>query len=59
MEHRFDEEGGTDKVVLRELVLEVRELLESGQTLERGRFARFNDKLKKYLGSSVRSRAGS
>jgi hypothetical protein len=48
VERRIDEEGGADKEVLRELVAEMRELLESGETLEKGRLARFNDKLKEY-----------
>ena len=48
VERRIEEEGGADKEELRELVAEVRELLESGQTLEKGRLARFNDKLKEY-----------
>ena len=48
VERRIEEEGGTDKEELRELVAEVRELLESGQTLEKGSLARFNDKLKEY-----------
>ena len=47
-ERRCEAEGGTEKEELRELVAEVRELLESGQTLEKGCFARFNDKLKQY-----------
>lgn len=46
VERRIDEEGGADKEELRELVREMRELLESGQTLDKGRLARFNDKLK-------------
>ena len=48
VERRIEEDGGTDKEELRELVAEVRELLENGQTLEKGRLARFNDKLKEY-----------
>jgi len=48
VERRIEEEGGADKEVLRELVAEMRELLESGQTLDKGRLARFNDKLKEY-----------
>lgn len=48
VERRIEEEGGADKEELRELVAEMRELLESGQTLEKGRLARFNDKLKEY-----------
>jgi hypothetical protein len=48
VERRIEEEGGADKEVLRELVAEMRELLESGETLEKGRLARFNDKLKEY-----------
>jgi DNA-binding PadR family transcriptional regulator len=46
VEQRIEEEGGADKEDLRELVREMRELLESGQTLDKGRLARFNDKLK-------------
>jgi DNA-binding PadR family transcriptional regulator len=46
VERRIDEEGGADKEVLRQLVAEMREMLESGETLEKGRLARFNDKLK-------------
>jgi hypothetical protein len=46
VEQRIEDEGGADKEVLRELVREMRELLESGQTLDKGRLARFNDKLK-------------
>jgi DNA-binding PadR family transcriptional regulator len=48
VEQRIEEEGGADKEVLLELVAEMRELLESGQTLDKGRLARFNDKLKEY-----------
>jgi DNA-binding PadR family transcriptional regulator len=48
VERRIEEEGGADKEELRELVAEMRELLESGETLEKGRLARFNDKLKEY-----------
>jgi DNA-binding PadR family transcriptional regulator len=48
VEQRIDEEGGADKEELRELVAEMRELLESGQTLDKGRLARFSDKLKQY-----------
>jgi hypothetical protein len=48
VERRIEEEGGADKEVLRELVAEMRDLLESGQALEKGRLARFNDKLKEY-----------
>ena len=48
VERRIDEEGGGDKEVLRELVAEMRDLLESGETLEKGRLAWFNDKLKEY-----------
>jgi DNA-binding PadR family transcriptional regulator len=46
VERRIEEEGGADKEELHELVQEVRELLESGQMLNKGRLARFNDKLK-------------
>jgi hypothetical protein len=48
VEQRIEDEGGADKEVLRELVREMRELLESEQTLDKGRLARFNDKLKEY-----------
>jgi DNA-binding PadR family transcriptional regulator len=48
VERRIEEDGGADKEELRELVAEVRELLESGPTLDKGRLARFNDKLKQY-----------
>jgi DNA-binding PadR family transcriptional regulator len=46
VEQRIEEEGGADKEELREVVREMRELLESGQTLDKGHLARFNDKLK-------------
>ena len=48
VERRIEEEGGPDKEELRELVREMRELLESGQTLDKGFLARFNDKLKEH-----------
>jgi len=46
VEQRIEEEGGADKEELRELVAEMRDLLESGQSLEKGSLARFNDRLK-------------
>ena len=46
VERHIEEEGGADKEELHELVAEMRDLLESGQTLDKGSLARFNDKLK-------------
>lgn len=48
VERRIEAEGGDDKDELRQLVAEMRELLESGQTLDKGFLARFNDKLKEH-----------
>ena len=48
VERRIEEEGGADKEELRQLVAEMRELLQSGQTVDKGFLARFNDKLKQY-----------
>lgn len=48
VERRIQEEGGPDEAELRELVREMWELLESGQTLDKGLLTRFNDKLKEH-----------
>ncbi len=48
VEQRIEAEGGEDKEELREIVAQVRDLLESGEIADRGFLARFNDKLNKY-----------
>lgn len=48
VEQRIEEEGGTDKEELREMVAEMRGLLERGETLDRGFLVRWNDKLQRY-----------
>ena len=42
VEQRIEEQGGADEEELRELVAEMRDLLESGQTLEKGCLDRFH-----------------
>jgi len=48
VERRIEEEGGDDKEELREIVAEMRELLEYGGTIDKGFLARFNEKLKEH-----------
>ena len=55
IEQRIESEAGPDREELRELVAEMREVVERGDTLDRNFLSRYNDKLKEYdwLSSAV------
>lgn len=48
VEQRIEAEGGADKEELRELVAELRDLLEHGGEINKGFLSRWNEKLKQY-----------
>lgn len=48
IEQRIESEAGSDREELRELVAEMREVVERGGTLDRNFLSRYNNKLKEY-----------
>ena len=48
IEQRIEREGGDDKAEMKEALEEIRSLLESGESLERGEFSRFGEFMRRY-----------